>query len=156
MPRSIPLLAVLCTGLALGALTTAIVLSGRAPQPTLEEAPQFDPAAAAPEIAELRQSRGSILAGTSLALAEDPAEFSQALASQTGVEPVADTSESLVDSLRRTAREYEEHAERFESQQQYAPADELRRLADDTRRIARSLVEGPQAQASLVEDDTRR
>lgn len=156
MRRIVPILAVLCTGLALGVLTIAIVWSGRGSVPTLEDVPPMDPAVAAPEIARLRESRGSILAGTSLALAEDATEFSAALASQTGIQPPAAPAVSLVELLRRTAREYEVHAQRLEVQQSYTQADALRRLAEDARRVARSLDGGEPEQAELSNGTLQR
>jgi hypothetical protein len=155
--RAVPLIAVLCTGLALGALSLAIIGSGRARPALIEETPQLDVVAAAPDILDLRASRGSILAGSSLALGEDPAEFSAALANQTGIElPASPTPESLISLLRRTACDYEEHAQRLEMQHKYAEADQLRQLADDARRLARSLSDGHPAQASLAPTTERR
>lgn len=150
MRRVTALLAVLCTGAALGALLLAVAWSGGAASPWIEETPPLDPAAAMPEIAQLREARGSILAGTSLAVAGDAAEFSAALANQTGVEPPQPPDATLVDLLRHSASDYEGHAQRLESAQNYRQADELRRLADDARRVARSLSEGDSAQASAV------
>jgi hypothetical protein len=155
--RAVPLIAVLCTGLALGALSLAIIGSGRTRPVLIEETPPLDAAAAAPDIVDLRESRGSILAGSSLALGEDPAEFSAALASQTGIElPATATPENLVALLRRTASDYEGHAQRLEIDSKYAQADQLRQLADDARRLARSLSDGQPAQASLPSTSERR
>lgn len=146
MRRAIPFLAVLCTGVALGALVVAMIGVGRANPGQLEEVAPLDPVAAAPEIADLRESRGSILAGTSLAAGEDAADFSAALASQTGAELPSKPGETLVDLLRRSASDYEGHAQQLESKQNYGQADELRRLAGDARRVARELNEGDSAQ----------
>jgi hypothetical protein len=144
MPRAIPLIAVLCTGLALGGLIAAIAVSGRGNQHLPDEVEPLDPMVAMPEIAELRQSRGSILAGTSLAASDDHADFSAALASQTGTEPPPTQCESLVDLLRRSASDYEQHAQRLESSQDYSQADELRRLAENARKVARSFSDHQQ------------
>ena len=139
MRRAIPLLAVLCTGVALGALVVAVIGAGRTNPIELEEIAPLDPVAAVPEIAQLRESRGSILAGTSLAGGGDAADFSLALASQTGAAPPTTTSESTVALLRRNASKYEEQAQDLEFRQDYAHADALRRLAEDARRVARAL-----------------
>jgi hypothetical protein len=139
MRRAIPLLAVLCTGVALVALVVAVIGAGRTNPPVLEEIAPLDPVAAAPEIAELRESRGSILAGTSLATGGDAADFSTALANHTGAAPLPAPGEPLVELLRRSASEYEGHAQKLESKQNYMYADSLRRLAEDTRQMARLL-----------------
>ena len=156
MLRAIPLIAVLCTGLALGGLIAAMVASGRTNQSLPQEVVPLDPVAAMPEIAELRESRGSILAGTSLSAADDAADFSAALANQTGGEPPPNRTETLVDLLRRSASEYEEHAQQLESKQNYSQADELRRLADNARRVARSLSGDESASAGLPRTTERR
>jgi hypothetical protein len=149
MRRAIPFLAVLCTGVALGALVVAAISGGRANPGLIEEVAPLDPVAAMPEIAQLRESRGSILAGTSLAAGGDAADFSAALASQTGVEPVGRESESLAELLNRSASEYDHRARSHNSPREYALADQLRRLADDARRVARSLSDGETEQASV-------
>jgi hypothetical protein len=157
MRRAIPLLAVLCTGVALGALVVAMIGGGRLQTGLNEEAAPLDPTAAMPEIAQLRESRGSILAGTSLAAGGDAADFSAALAQQSGAAlPAAAAPEQLVELLRRSAGEYEEHAARLESDQEYSRADQLRRLADDARRAARSLLGVEPVQASAPATYERR
>jgi hypothetical protein len=138
MRRAIPFLAVLCTGVALGALVVAMIGAGRTNPPELEEIAPLDAVAAAPEIAELRESRGSILAGTSLATGGDAADFSTALASHTGASLSSKPGEDFVELLRRSAQDYEQHAQQLEEKQEYARADELRRLADEARKLARS------------------
>lgn len=145
MLRTIAILAVLCTGLALGALVVAIARSNtNAPQSGLQPAidiPALDPAVAAAEIAELHQARGSVLAGTSLASFESPDNFNSALAEQTGVELPAESSQGdLVDRLRSAAHDYDDQAHRLEEQERYVEADELRRLGEETRRVARLLA----------------
>src|SRR6476469_5536974 len=107
MLRAIAILAVVCTGLALGVYAAAIIRSHLerplAPQ-GMHETPALDPAAAAAEIAELHESRGSVLAGTSLASFESPDDFNAALAKQTGVELPAEPQhlqDDLVATLRR-------------------------------------------------------
>ena len=150
MRRAIPFLAVLCTGVALGALVVAMINAGRANPIHLEEITPLDPIAAAPEIAQLRESRGSILAGTSLAAGGDAADFSAALANQTGTELSPKQGETLVDLLRRSASEYEKQAQQLESEQDYLHADSLRGLAEDARRVARSLSPEELRQAKLI------
>jgi hypothetical protein len=138
MNRAVSLIAVLCTGIALGALLLAVA-GGNRERGLPAEPPLLDPAAALPEIAELRQARGSILAGTTLAASEEPGEFSAALASHTGVEAPPPSHESLIERLRRSAQEYDEHAQRYETQERYAEADQLRQLGAQTRQLARRL-----------------
>jgi hypothetical protein len=151
MIRTSSLLAVLCTGLALGALAMAIVLSGRDQQRIVDEIPQLDPIAATPDIADIREARGSVLAGSSLVDAEDSTEFSTALANLTGAEPpVAAFREGLMTQLGHAAREYAEHAERYEAKGDYEMADELRHLSEETRRTARRLAKDGAVQARIT------
>jgi hypothetical protein len=138
MRRVIPLLAVLCTGVALGALVVAAMSAGRANPGLIEEVAPLDPAAAMPEIAQLRESRGSVLAGTSLATGGDAADFSTALANHTGAALPSKPGEGFVELLRRSAQDNEQQAQQLEEKQEYAQADELRRLAEEARKLARS------------------
>lgn len=160
MRQTIPIIAVLCTGLALGVLAGAVMLSHRAapvPAPLAEPLPELDLEVAATEIAELRQSRGTILAGTSLAAAESPEDFSLALARHTGTEaPSIAARTQLVAQLRRSAQEYDNQANTFEQQQQYSQADELRHLSQETRRVARSLANEEQASREVLSPASRR
>lgn len=158
MRQIIPIIAVLCTGLALGVLATAVALSHRnAPPPLCEPLPELDLEVAAAEIADLRQSRGTILAGTLLASAESPDDFSLALARQTGVEPPSVAARTqLVGQLRRSAEDYDHQANTFEQQQQYSQADELRHLSQETRRVARSLAHEEQANRDVSSSESRR
>ena len=148
MRNAVPIIAVLCTGLALGALVAAVARSGNSVPPSNLAAPSetlpLDPAAAAAEIAELHQSRGSVLAGTSLASFESSENFTTALAKQTGVElPTESPPGDLVAQLRSAAHEYDTQAHRFEESERYTEADELRRLGEETRRVARLLAKEP-------------
>jgi len=138
MFRAVPLLAVLCTGVALGALVVAMISSRHVEPAPSEEAAPLDPTAALPEIAQLRQSRGSVLAGTSLAAGDDAAQFTAALANQSGAE-LPSEEQSFVVQLRDSAEAYDQQAQRLETMHDYAQADELRRLADEARKVARTL-----------------
>jgi hypothetical protein len=143
MSRAIPLLAVLCTGVALGALVVAMIGgANRAAPDLIEEVAPLDPTAALPEIAQLRESRGSILAGSSLAAGDDSMAFTAALATQSGAEMTSSEPETLVGQLRRTAQEYDEQARSLEEKQDYVQADQLRHLADEARQVARTLDAG--------------
>jgi hypothetical protein len=146
MLRAIAILAVVCTGLALGVYAAAIIRAHLdrpvAPQ-ALFETPELDPVAAAAEIAEIHAARGSVLDGTSFASYESPDTFNTALANQTGVElpdEAQQEREDLVGRLRRSAHSYDDQAARFEDRERYVEADELRRLGDETRRVARLLA----------------
>lgn len=160
MRQTIPIIAVLCTGLALGVLAVAVMLSHRAaPVPALlaEPLPELDLEVAAAEISELRQSRGTILAGTLLAEAESPEDFSVALAKHTGTEaPSVAARVQLIAQLRRSAEDYDHQANTFEQQQQYVQADELRHLSQETRRVARSLANEEQASREGLPFESRR
>lgn len=99
MSRTIPLLAVLCTGVALGALIVAMIGVDGGGQPSLiEEVAPLDAAVVVPEIAQIRASRGSVLAGTSLDSDDDSAQFSSALEIQAGIQPPPAETAALVES----------------------------------------------------------
>src|SRR5689334_9462851 len=142
MLRAIAILAVVCTGLALGVYAAAIIRSHierpLGPQVMLDT-PDLDLAAAAAEIAEIHDAHGSVLAGTMMASFDSPDNFNTALAKQTGVELPEEPQhlkDDLVAKLRRTAHDYDDQAHHFEEQERYLEADELRRLGDETRRVA--------------------
>lgn len=137
MSRAIPLLAVLCTGVALGALIVAVISAKRSDPGLIEEVAPLDAAAAVPEIAQLRESRGSVLAGTAMAITSDAAEFAAALSHQTGAEAPRPKTEKLVELLRFSASQCDERAQQLEAAEKYNQADELRRLAEESRRVAR-------------------
>src|SRR5690349_8695164 len=111
MSRAIPLLAVLCTGVALGALIVAVIGAKRADPGLIEEVAPLDAAAAVPEITQIRESRGSILAGTSLASGDDSAQFSEALANQAGTQAPHSDAEIFVAHLQHLQSVYEERAQ---------------------------------------------
>lgn len=98
MSRAIPLLAVLCTGVALGALIVAVIGIGRGEPALIEEVAPLDAAVVVPEIAQIRESRGSVLAGTSLDSDDDSAQFSSALEIQAGIQPPPAETAALVES----------------------------------------------------------
>jgi hypothetical protein len=151
MSRAIPLVAVLCTGIALGALIVAVIGANRADPSLIEEVAPLDAAAAVPEIAQLRESRGSVLAGTSLGITGDAAEFSAALSHQAGAGTPQPPAEKLVELLRLSASQCEEHARQLEAAEKYDEADQLRRLAEESRRVARGVGGNGTAQASREE-----
>ncbi len=127
--------------------------------------PTKDPAqnAVIRDIMRLRNKHGDILSGTSLDTSPDSAnsltdgfqEALQGLANEKlrethpkGPPPLAPSTDgqqfnsnscSLSCSLRNLARQLDERAAELEDQQQYPPADRLRRLAKKMRREAREM-----------------
>jgi len=146
MRRALGILAAALAGLTLALLLLQAVRGGRfesvatsSGRFSLEdlEPPPLDPAVTMAEIAQLRGAKGTVLEGTSLGLSEQPDDFNIALATHTGTEPILSSHDNLVSMLRRAACEFDEQAERYETLNRYCEADDLRRLADEARRIAR-------------------
>jgi hypothetical protein len=111
---------------------------------TALESSRFDPTMATQEIAALRQSRGTVLAGTSLADQETTTDFTTALATYTGEPHPASPSTLSTDalcgkSLQQFARDLAAQAEQLEETHP-EQADRLRSAADTVRQVARSLA----------------
>jgi hypothetical protein len=150
MSRAIPLLAVLCTGVALGALVVALIGGTNRTDPGLiEEVAPLDLAAAVPEIAQIRASRGSILAGTSLANKDDSAQFSSALSNQAGMQVPQPETGTLVAQLQHLQSIYEERAQLTIDPGITGQPDKWRDLADSARILLKELakVEEPESDA---------
>lgn len=157
MRRAIPVFAALLAGLGLALLLLLNYCARREqPQPGRDQhsgvagfdpepAPfQVDPSVALAEIHALRKARGTVLTGTTLALAEQPDEFQRAVAECSGAEPSAIPASPSADEeftlfLRRTSRELGQYADRYENQNRYDDADAARRLATKVRAMARKL-----------------
>jgi hypothetical protein len=147
MRKAVQVLAAMMAGAALVLLVLEALTAQRidsrpdvAP-PALEEPTDFavDPAVAMAEIPELREARGSVLAGSTLAVSEKPHDFAAAVATFTGERvPVGLAAEDdLVAALRRMSHDLDEQAHRLEVASRYHQADKLRQLAERVRRVAR-------------------
>ena len=171
--------AVLISGLTLALLVMLAMASARIEIDINEPVPELDPLVAQAEIEVLREAKGSVLEGSTLAHFEPDDGFASTLAQYTGARALAaapmddcnvaefariptceprnsyefrysntrqsscedpNNSKSLVESLRRSARQYEEFADDLEEQSRYDEADKLRTLAAETRRLARDLT----------------
>jgi hypothetical protein len=152
MRRVLPIVAVVFLGGTLLLLVIQAVLSRNVEaeitshqgEPAFLEADdwEIDPAVQQAEIWELREARGSLLAGTSLANAQSDDEFGVALAQYTGGPALpAPTSrvEDTISFLRRTSKELDDRAHRYDEQREYEMADELRRCAKAIRKSIRAI-----------------
>ena len=156
MSRAIPLLAVLCTGVALGALIVAVIGAHRADSDLIEEVAPLDAAAAVPEIAQIRESRGSILAGTSLAKEDDSAEFSSALADRAGTHAPPSDAQAFVAQLQYLQSIYQERALADIDPEITGRPAKWRDLADSTRLLLEELATPDEPARDTANRDVRR
>lgn len=156
MSRAIPLLAVLCTGIALGALIVAVIGSNRADPDVFEQVAPLDVAAAVPEIAQIRESRGSVLAGTALATKDDSAQFSSALADQAGTRVPQSEQEALIAGLQHLQSVYAERAQTDIDPGITGRPDKWRELADSAGLLLRELTEPPETAEHIRNPHNRR
>ena len=106
---------------------------------------EIDPTVRRREIMELREVRGTVLAGTMLARESTEQEFGVALAQFTGELPdtvIPVRKAEIMSLLRRTAADLDAHAAYYEERKAYPLADELRRCASSTRETARVVESG--------------
>jgi hypothetical protein len=164
MRRALPIFAAVFAGTTLLFLIVQAIFSERQPVETgsprpeqvtaaephatieneIEAAPmEVDPVVRMAEIAQLRESRGTVLAGTILAGAESCDDFNVALAQFTGAEPPSPESRKaeVISLLRRTAHELDEHAYQYEQRSIHRLAMELRDCAQEIRKSIR-YIEG--------------
>ena len=156
MSRVVPLLAVLCTGVALGALVVAVVVAGRAEPGLIEEVAPLDLAAAIPEIAQIRESRGSILAGTSLANQDDSAQFSEALANEAGTEGPQAEADTFVMQLTHLANVYAERAQSDIDPGMSGREDKWRQLADSAQLLLNEVSKAEEPEPDTPSGNWRR
>ncbi len=168
MRKTLGTAAVLFSGLTLLLLVTLALASLRSSiERELEYAPleaepaELDPLVAQLDILDIRRSQGSVLSGSSLAQFETCEDFATPLAELTGAElgdsplsaepaklSAASNPTSPVETLRRSATEYEQLANGLEAREQYTEADRLRELATETRKLARELA--PASKTALL------
>lgn len=156
MRRALPIFAAVFAGTTLLLLIAQAIFSERQPvearstkpeqfaeadllcasENEIEASPlEVDPVVRMAEIAQLRDARGTVLAGTILAGAESSDDFHVALAQFTGTDapPTLSRKAEVISLLLRTAHDLDEHAYHYEKKRSYSFARELRDCARKMR-----------------------